>query len=177
MEDLITYQYSFRDIVLLKILANNRLVVWKMVKSWMVLLCLKVKICLYKKLLPTDYLHSNVEFLGGFSFGLILINAMFLILMLSRPMLQPISALLLSHDHLLVTFLISCDWQLTTTLTFQFGMWAFSFSRNVSVKIEKCKDKKTMMEKWEDYKKGEKKIENRKGIDKFLFLFNKTKKK
>ena len=75
-----------------------------MVKTWMVLLCLKVKICLYKKLLPTDYLHSNVEFLGGFSFGLILINAMFLILMLSWPMLQPISTLLLSQGHILRAF-------------------------------------------------------------------------
>ena len=53
LEDLITYQYSFWDIVLLKILTNNWWVVWKMVKTWKVLLCIKVKICLYKKLLPT----------------------------------------------------------------------------------------------------------------------------
>ena len=56
-----------------------------MVKTWTVLLCLKVKICLTRNYCQLDYLHSNGEF-PGCSFGLIQIKAMFLILMLSWPL-------------------------------------------------------------------------------------------
>ena len=42
--------------------------------------------------------------------------------------------------------------------------------------VEKYKDKKQWCKSERIKKKGGKKRENRKGIDKFLFLFNKTKK-
>ena len=132
-----------------------------MVKTWTVLLCLKVKICLTRNYCQLDYLHPNVEF-PGCSFGLIQIKAMFLILMLSWPLCAakfcfasvPIPFTGYVHDFMWLTIDNHLD----------ISIWDVSF---IILTYR--------MKKWGDYKKREKR-ENRKGIDKFLFLFNKTKK-